>query len=759
MANELARLSTYYDRRSARFMDYRGYMEKQAMVKDIGTAIQRGTDQQMIMTGVVGANITNRLDKVQGSIVQMHTGLQTSIKAQTLAIVASQAALAHTFNQGFDRLNNTLDMGFAGVTTQLGEMTAAFNMGFANVERKIEKMGVDICARLDALHDILNNPLLTQSRELYRRAAANYNKGFFEEALEDINAAVEKNKTDFISWFLMGKIYLFGAGEFSNVIDLKKAAEALTQGAKYISPDIDVNDEARLMAAEIWFYNGFARYNKFNDLNYNKRESEAMKIIPAALSAFERSYQYSNNMLEALYNIARCNAILGNTDMAIRHLENLIKKNREYAIKVFDDSDFESISGQVEALIIQMKNDIYREAKAEYDKINNQLVEINNLKGTLSDEQMDFLSKNLPGEFSENLPYFDIQDSYEIFKTIVPELDESLRELKKKTNEYSAFIRQFKEDIDKITRLCNKNEWLSKVESDFVEAKFKEYYIENSSMPSLRAIDVLKTTYTYDAEAFREKKMAEDPEFATRQRELERMAQETTRLTGKIFSVNREKWHTSEKIPSSPVYIDKSINLSLRYILSLSEQQFLSYVDSIYEDFVDADGQRTKVILKPEFIDKLRALRNNKELAEQLITVINSTLPKLNKARQVNYDKNVRIKQGLLATAICVPVSFIFFLLIFVFKNISIVWGSVIVLSIIAEAGFFVTIFDNGRDTGEIVARIFLYPISGAIIGLIVGFVGWLLSFFSMTFVSVLWAIVMVIVDLTAIFAPLDENF
>ena len=31
--------------------------------------------------------------------------------------------------------------------------------------------------------------------------------------------AVEKNKTDTISWYLLGHIYLFGAGKFSNVID------------------------------------------------------------------------------------------------------------------------------------------------------------------------------------------------------------------------------------------------------------------------------------------------------------------------------------------------------------------------------------------------------------------------------------------------------------------------------------------------------------------------------------------------------------
>jgi hypothetical protein len=102
----------------------------------------------------------------------------TSIKAQTYAIVASQAVLARTFEQGFDKINNTLDMGFAGISDQLGTMTASFSLGLAGVERSIEKMTKEICDRLDKIHNIVKNPLLTQSRELYRRAIANYNNFF-----------------------------------------------------------------------------------------------------------------------------------------------------------------------------------------------------------------------------------------------------------------------------------------------------------------------------------------------------------------------------------------------------------------------------------------------------------------------------------------------------------------------------------------------------------------------------------------------------
>ena len=45
-------------------------------------------------------------------------------------------------------------------------------------------------------------------------------KKFYEEALEDIKSAIEKNQTDYISWGLMGKLYLFGISEFSNVVDV-----------------------------------------------------------------------------------------------------------------------------------------------------------------------------------------------------------------------------------------------------------------------------------------------------------------------------------------------------------------------------------------------------------------------------------------------------------------------------------------------------------------------------------------------------------
>ena len=93
------------------------------------------------------------------AIQEMSMGIKSDIRDSTYAIVASQAMLAQTFNQGFNALNNTLEF------------------GFGMVGNRIDAMADRICSKLDKIHDIVNNPQLTQSREFFRRALNNYNRG------------------------------------------------------------------------------------------------------------------------------------------------------------------------------------------------------------------------------------------------------------------------------------------------------------------------------------------------------------------------------------------------------------------------------------------------------------------------------------------------------------------------------------------------------------------------------------------------------
>jgi tetratricopeptide (TPR) repeat protein len=383
--------------------------QKENFDRQIG-AIDKSSDRQIVA-----------IDK---SMERMQTGIQTSIKDQTYTMVASQAALDRTMGNGFDSVTNTLDMGFAGVSNQLGYMTASFSMGMERLAGTFYKMSEEICDRLDAIHDIVNNPLLTQARERYRRALDNYKKGFFEEALEDIKAAVEKNKTDYISWFLKGTVYDFGEGEFSNVKDRDQAISDYTQAAKYISPDIAESGDARNIAAEIWFYLGRAQYEKTKELLQAGNKTEAAGMLAKARNAFERSWQHSGKMLEARYQADRCATWQQDTAGVLRNLEMAILADRWYAVRALNDPVFKPLAGEIEKLIEKMKQDIF--SRTTYEYILAMQKELASLGGTASSELRALINKWLPAQFTLALPYFDVRDGYELFPSIAGKLGKEL---------------------------------------------------------------------------------------------------------------------------------------------------------------------------------------------------------------------------------------------------------------------------------------------------------------------------------------------
>jgi len=352
------------------------------------------------------------------------------IKGMSTDLVVSQATLARTYQQGLSDVSNQLGQGFSGVSRELGQMTAAFSFGLNRVSNGLNVMAHSlnfmsdtICKRLDALHNIANNPLLTQTQELYRRALVNYNKGFFEEALDDVKQAIEKYKTDYMSWFLMGHIYAFGEGEFSNVINLEQAINAFTQAAKYNSPNVTASQDARLLAAEIYFYWGTTQYLQSKALLKTGKKEESAEMLAGALTSFGKSFQYSDKMLEALFNSARCKVIQNQTNAAIADLEELILLDRDYCLRVCNDTDFAGIKNEIEALIIKMRHSVFIEAEPKYNKIKNLIADCDTMN-------IATYSYKIPSQFTEELPYFDVLDYNDEFDEMIPQIEATIRKTK-----------------------------------------------------------------------------------------------------------------------------------------------------------------------------------------------------------------------------------------------------------------------------------------------------------------------------------------
>ena len=274
------------------------------------------------------------------AIQEMAIGIRSDIRESTYAVVASQEMLANTFKQGFNDVKNVLDLGLS----LLGN--------------KIDVLSEEVSSKLDQIQDILNNPRLTESRELYRQALISYRKGFYEEALEDCIGAVEKNKTDFISWYLLGLIYLYGAGENGNVIDINKAEASFFNAAKYIKPDIPKSEEAKLLASEIYYNLGLSRLIKSNDyLIENKIDDSNAKLLEAE-KASSISYQLSKENLLAAYEQAKELHFLGKSEDSLKILEELIQIEKNFAIKAINDKNFESMWYKIENLVEKLRKKI-----------------------------------------------------------------------------------------------------------------------------------------------------------------------------------------------------------------------------------------------------------------------------------------------------------------------------------------------------------------------------------------------------------------
>jgi len=382
MALSIEYAPVYYDSNAAGELSYNDYMQKIAMTHDITDSIARGAE-----------SINSR-------------------------IVNAQIATANAIYNNTRDVIGAFNSGFSGVSRQIGAMGAQMSIGFAALNTAVQESSQAICDRLDAMNDILNNPSLTKTRELFRRASVNYNKGFYEEAKNDLLEALASNKTDYISWFLLGKTYLFGAGEFSNVIDLVAAVDALKNAVKYITPDARKQEDVRVMASEMCFYLGLAQQTKALDSLHAKNEADCRSFLEQAGGSYGQSYDYSPQMLEARYNRARCKVLLGDVSGALADLETVVPQDRNYCVKVCADNDFSGITEQFAALIKKLKNEAFISAKKDYDRIKPLMSELASIGGTVKVTE--------PAACNEDASYFDVLDYAKNIKQIISVVEKAI---------------------------------------------------------------------------------------------------------------------------------------------------------------------------------------------------------------------------------------------------------------------------------------------------------------------------------------------
>jgi len=275
-------------------------------------------------------------------------------------VTSNKVPITGSTNHGRQTLG-ILQLGFQTSTWEFGKIQSGFVQSLNRFNDTFIQVSKNIYDELDKIKDNPRNPFWLQSRELYDRALLNYCKGFCEEAARDLIKAIEINKTDYMSWFLLGKTHLFGVGEFSCAIDLDAAICAFANAAKYIKPDIAKHDKLRQTAAEMLFHLGLSRQTKAKYLAFKQGTKEDTDLITETRLAYNQSWAYDKEMLESLYNSARCDVILGNEKMALNKLQTVVQRDPKYAEKVMDDPDFVPLYDDIINMIGTMKKKVTSE--------------------------------------------------------------------------------------------------------------------------------------------------------------------------------------------------------------------------------------------------------------------------------------------------------------------------------------------------------------------------------------------------------------
>jgi len=297
------------------------------------------------------------------SAIQLGKDVKTQTKAinkQTEALLAAQIASTSAIISSQERISEGIDnvaYGVERVEEGMYGLKAAFEWGISEVVWQIEQNR----HVLEGILAVLMAPLNTQAKELRRRAEDAYANGWFEDALEDFLESEKKNKYDFLVHISIGMINLF------QKIDKEKAFEYFEKAIRYAKPKSPYHASFALL------YKALIKRDLGHIEEAEKCTDEAVGLCP--------------DFAEALYQNAQYNALLNKPAKAIPLLKKAIEMDINYCEKIQNESAFDKIRTQVNAMFEELRDEQKQKARAEYETLAEKLKAFNNLVNEIKNQE------------------------------------------------------------------------------------------------------------------------------------------------------------------------------------------------------------------------------------------------------------------------------------------------------------------------------------------------------------------------------------
>lgn len=257
---------------------------------------------------------------------------------------------------GTSSFENTVADGFEAVSDSLEGLSSKFEEGLwliADVVTNQLEVLEKISDQLDAIHETLKSPLLTQARELIRLGQLHLKARLYPEALERFHQAENINSVDPVLQFQIGKLYLYATADGHSLVDLERAKHHLLLAERYApsaNSELLVGQIAYNLAQLFYVLASEAMHECYTRFPggasvsfvrpYWERSQELLGLtVKHALAALENW----RGFFHARYLLARAYTLTHQPEKARHELLVLIDIDRKYLRKAERDPSFSGI--------------------------------------------------------------------------------------------------------------------------------------------------------------------------------------------------------------------------------------------------------------------------------------------------------------------------------------------------------------------------------------------------------------------------------
>jgi formylglycine-generating enzyme required for sulfatase activity len=413
----------------------------------LAKTFDKNTDSLNENLGTVNNSLSNVNKHLEGvydsigaldwSMGEISYELESGFNAVSEAMSDINTNIGHGFNsvnRSISDLDTHLEYGFYAISSKLWEVNGSIN-----------SLNKNFTERLDVIQHAIQNQLQTAAREQFFLALESFTKGYYKDALDYCQEALKKIKTDCLTWYLLGHIYLYGAGKYDNVIDVKKAEEAFSKAAMYIDSDLNKGEESRKLGSKIYLHLGQARWNLSNDYLVEGNEKESLKYLELSKDDSSKAVGLDSKNLLAKYNETKALFYLNKKHDACNFLMELIEADKEYAIMAIEDKDLEPYLNDVKSCIEKLRKKLLEPIKAQYEEY---IILFGEILAERQKKLKEIESFEYPREDISKLT----QDIKRIPGDIINKLKSGLKVLENKEYFYLLKLKDYDVSSDKLVR-------------------------------------------------------------------------------------------------------------------------------------------------------------------------------------------------------------------------------------------------------------------------------------------------------------------